>query len=44
MISDCRLVRQAFAQFGVGVGASGVANPDGTVTIVPSTTVPTNCN
>ncbi|MBL9126991.1 MAG: M36 family metallopeptidase [Verrucomicrobiales bacterium] len=34
------LVWRAFAQFGVGFGASGVVQADGTVTITPSTTVP----
>lgn len=33
----------AFAQFGVGVGASGVVNPGGSVTITPSFTVPADC-
>ena len=33
----------AFAQFGVGVGASGVVNPNKTVTITPSFTVPADC-
>ena len=33
----------AFAQFGVGVGASGVVNPGGTVTITPSFTRPGDC-
>jgi hypothetical protein len=41
--SDCSLVWQAFAQFGVGVGASGVVN-GGTVTITPSYTAPASCN
>lgn len=41
--SDCSLVWQAFAQFGVGVGAQGVVNADGTVTITPSFTQPANC-
>ncbi|MCE9659350.1 MAG: M36 family metallopeptidase [Burkholderiales bacterium] len=34
----------AFAQFGIGVGASGVVNPDGiTVTITPSFAKPGDC-
>ena len=34
----------AFAQFGIGVGSSGVVNPDGvTVTITPSFTRPSGC-
>lgn len=41
--SDCSLVWQAFAEFGVGVGASGVVN-GGAVTITPSYAVPSSCN
>lgn len=41
--SDCGLVWQAFAEFGVGVGASGMVN-GGAVTITPSYTVPSSCN
>ena len=37
--SDCNLIWQAFAQFGVGVGAKGVVNGS-TVTITPSFTLP----
>lgn len=33
----------AFAQFGVGVGAQGVVNPGGSVTITPSFSVPGDC-
>lgn len=40
--ADCSLVWQAFAQFGVGVGASGVENADGTVAIAESF-VPGSC-
>jgi hypothetical protein len=42
--ADCSLVWQAFAQFGVGVGASGVVNADGSVTITPSFVAPASCN
>ncbi|MBC7484911.1 MAG: M36 family metallopeptidase [Rhizobacter sp.] len=42
--ADCHIVWQAFAQFGVGVGAKGVVNPGGTtVTITPSFIAPTTC-
>jgi len=41
--SDCSLVWQAFAQFGVGVGAQGVVNNNGTVTITPSFQAPASC-
>ena len=42
--ADCHIVWQAFAQFGVGVGAKGVVNPDGTtVTITPSFIAPATC-
>jgi hypothetical protein len=43
MPSDCGLVWQAFAQYGVGVGAQGVVNGDA-VTITPSFTAPATCN
>ena len=39
----CALVWQAFAQFGVGVGAQGVVNTNGTVQITTSFTQPQNC-
>jgi extracellular elastinolytic metalloproteinase len=41
--TDCTLVWQAFAQFGVGVGAKGVVNADQTITVTPSTAVPASC-
>jgi extracellular elastinolytic metalloproteinase len=41
--SDCSLVWQAFAQYGVGVGAQGVVNGSA-VTITPSFTAPATCN
>lgn len=41
--SDCSLVWQAFAQFGVGQGALGVVSGS-TVTITPSFTAPASCN
>jgi len=34
---------KAFAQFGIGVGANGVVNPGGTVTIAESFTKPGDC-
>ena len=40
---DCALVWQAFAQYGVGVGAQGVVNSNGTVSITPSYTSSTSC-
>ena len=40
--ADCQIVWQAFAQFGVGVGAKGVVNGS-TVTITPSFIAPTTC-
>jgi hypothetical protein len=40
--SDCSLVWQAFAQFGVGVGAHGDLTGQ-TVTITESFDVPANC-
>jgi hypothetical protein len=43
MPSDCSLVWQAFAQFGVGAGAQGVVNGSA-VTITPSYTAPATCN
>ena len=42
--SDCSMVWQAFAQFGIGQGAHGQVNSDGTVTITPSFTTPATCN
>lgn len=36
-------VWSAFAQFGVGVGAQGVVNPNNTVTITPSFSKPADC-
>jgi extracellular elastinolytic metalloproteinase len=41
--SDCGMVWQAFAQYGVGVGAQGVVNGSA-VTITPSFTAPATCN
>jgi extracellular elastinolytic metalloproteinase len=41
--SDCTVVWQAFAQFGVGVGAKGVVNADQTITVTPSNAVPASC-
>jgi extracellular elastinolytic metalloproteinase len=41
---DCSYVWQAFAQYGVGEGAQGVATSDTTVTITPSYTAPQTCN
>jgi len=43
MPADCSLVWQAFAEYGVGVGAQGVVNGTA-VTITPSNTVPAACN
>jgi len=37
------LIWRAFAQYGVGVGASGVVNADGTVTATESFSVPAGC-
>jgi extracellular elastinolytic metalloproteinase len=37
------LIWQAFAQYGIGVGASGTADRKGAVTITPSTAVPASC-
>jgi extracellular elastinolytic metalloproteinase len=42
--SDCGMVWQAFAQYGVGEGAQGVATSDTTVSITPSYTAPQTCN
>ncbi len=43
--ADRCAVWTAFAQFGIGVGASGVVDPDfGTVAITPSTAKPADCN
>jgi extracellular elastinolytic metalloproteinase len=42
--SDCSMVWQAFAQYGVGVGAQGVATSSTTVSITPSSAVPATCN
>ncbi|HEY9240198.1 MAG TPA: M36 family metallopeptidase, partial [Burkholderiaceae bacterium] len=39
----CALVWQAFAQFGIGVGAKGVQTSTTTVTITPSNTARTDC-
>jgi hypothetical protein len=41
---DCSLVWQAFADFGVGVGAQGVVNGDGSVTVTESFTAPASCS
>ena len=41
---DCRLVWRAFAEYGVGVGATGVVSSSGAVTITPSYTAPATCN
>lgn len=40
---DCALIWDAFAQFGVGVGASGTATRSGTVTIVESFATSASC-
>jgi extracellular elastinolytic metalloproteinase len=40
--TDCNLVWQAFAQFGIGVGAQGTVTADG-VQIIESFQVPDNC-
>jgi hypothetical protein len=40
----CALVWQAFAKSGIGVGAQGVANADGTVSITPSSVAGTDCS
>jgi len=40
--TDCGLVWQAFSQFGIGQGATGVVNADGTVTIKESMVNPGN--
>lgn len=37
-------VWSAFAQFGVGVGAQGVVNANGSITVTPSFTKPADCN
>lgn len=42
--SNCSLVWQAFAQYGVGVGALGVVNSPSSVTITESFSVPASCN
>jgi hypothetical protein len=41
--SDRCTIWTAFAQFGIGVGANGVVNPDGTVTITESFAKPGDC-
>lgn len=41
--TDCPLVWQAFAQYGVGAGSSATINADGTVTTTPSNAVG-SCN
>lgn len=41
--NDRCTIWSAFAQFGVGVGANGVVNPNQTVTITPSFTKPGDC-
>jgi hypothetical protein len=41
--ADCSLVWQAFAQFGVGEGAKGVATGANSVSITPSFTAPASC-
>jgi hypothetical protein len=41
--ADCSLVWQAFAQFGIGVGAHGELNGSKRVTITESFVVPANC-
>ena len=41
--ADRCTVWAAFAQFGIGVGATGVANADGTVTIHESFAKPGDC-
>jgi hypothetical protein len=42
--SDCAMVWQAFAEGGVGVGAQGIENPDGSVSITQSFATPGSCN
>jgi hypothetical protein len=42
--ADCSLVWQAFAQFGVGVGAQGLVTGSTSVQITESATVPATCN
>jgi len=39
----CTLVWPAFAQYGIGDGASGVVSRRGVVTITPSTATRANC-
>lgn len=41
--AQCTLIWQAFAQFGVGVGAQGVVNADGTITVTPSNVARGDC-
>jgi hypothetical protein len=41
--ADSCLIWKGFAAYGVGVGADGVANPDGTVTITESFKLPAQC-
>ena len=41
--ADCTKVWQAFAQFGVGVGAKGVVNGPNSVTITESKVAPASC-
>ena len=42
--ADCTKVWQAFAQFGVGVGAKGVVNGPNSVTITESKVAPASCS
>ena len=42
--SDCSLVWQAFAQYGVGVGAQGAVLSSTSVQITPSFVAPASCN
>jgi hypothetical protein len=41
--ADCSKVWQAFAEFGVGVGAKGVVNGANSVTITESKVAPASC-
>jgi hypothetical protein len=41
--AQCVLVWNAFAKYGIGVGAKGTVSRRGTVTITPSTTAGTSC-
>jgi extracellular elastinolytic metalloproteinase len=43
-VARCALVWQAFAQFGIGDGASGTVSRSGVVTITPSTVARSDCS